>query len=335
MSERVTLSLEELRALIRNCLIANGCDDANADAITDNMSSAEASGSASHGIFRLPGYVASLRSGKADGTAVPELVHISPGVLKVDNKHGFAPLAIDRSRQPFVDLVKSQGIAALSINNSHHFAVLWFEVEKIVEQGLCALAMTCHLPYVAPTGGNKPFFSTNPISFGWPRKGKPPMVFDMATAEMARGEIMLAARDGHSVPESAGVDANGNPTTDPNEILKGAQSPFGGHKGSAIAMMVELLACGLIGDLFSYETAQVDNKDGGPARGGELIIAMDPKRFGAEDYLDHTDAFFQELAKQPGVRLPGDRRYKTRAETPETGVSIPQTLHDKVIELTG
>jgi len=335
MSERVTLSLDELRSLIRNCLIANGCDEANADAITDNMSSAEASGSASHGIFRLPGYVASLRSGKVDGKADPQPEQIAPGVLRIDNRNGFAPLAIDRSRTAFVDLVKSQGIAALSINNSHHFAVLWIEVEKIVEQGLCALAMTCHLPYVAPTGGNKPFFSTNPIAFGWPRKDKPPMVFDMATSEMARGEIMLAARDGHSVPASAGVDADGNPTTDPNEILKGAQSPFGGHKGSAIAMMVELLACGLIGDLFSYETAQIDNGDGGPARGGELIIAMDPKRFGAEDYLDHTDRFFKELAKQPGVRLPGDRRYKTRVETPQTGVSIPLALRDTVLELTG
>lgn len=321
--------------MIRRCLIANGCDDANADAITDNMASAEASGSASHGMFRLPGYVASLRSGKADGKAVPEIKQIAPGVIRADNKHGYAPLAIEQSRAPFVELVKSQGIAALSINNSHHFAVLWIEVERIVEQGLCAMAMTCHLPYVAPTGGSKPFFSTNPISFGWPRKKEPPMVFDMATAEMARGEIMLAARDGHAVPESAGVDSDGNPTTDPNKILEGAQSPFGGYKGSAIAMMIELLACGLIGDLFSYETALEDNGDGGPARGGELIIAMDPKRFGAEDYLEHTDRFFSELTSQPGLRLPGDRRYKTRAETASAGVNIPRALHEKVIELTG
>ena len=118
-------------------------------------------------------------------------------------------------------------------------------------------------------------------------------------------------------------------------MLKGALLPFGGYKGASIAMMIELMACGLIGDLFSYETALEDNGDGGPARGGELIIAMDPRRFGAENYLEHTDKFFSELTSQPGLRLPGDRRYKTRAETMTAGVNIPKALYEKVMELTG
>ncbi|MEQ9490831.1 MAG: Ldh family oxidoreductase [Alphaproteobacteria bacterium] len=335
MSDTVHLSLDDLRDLIKRCLTRNGCDDANADAIVNNMAWADANAATSHGIFRLPGYVASLKSGKVDGKAAPDVSVIAPAVARVDGKGGFAPLALERGIGKLVELAKAQGIAALSLNNIHHFAALWPEVEKVVEHDLCALAVTAASPMVAPAGGTKPFFGTNPIAFGWPRKDQPPVVFDMATARMARGEIMIAARDGHTVPDDAGIDENGNPTTDPNEILKGAQLPFGGYKGSAISMMVELLAGGLIGDLFSYESGAIDNKDGGPPRGGELILAMDPARFGNPDtWLDHSEDFFAELAKQSGARLPGSRRHKARLSTPETGVDIPKTLYDKVLELS-
>lgn len=330
------LKISEVYELAKQCLLANGCNEDNADAVARTITAAEADGSASHGLFRLPGYVSSLRSGKVDGGASPQVEQLAPSVVRVDGKGGYAPLALAAGRQPLVDCAKSQGIAALALVNIHHFASLWVEVEAITEQGLAAFAFTAYTPSLAPAGSTKPLFGTNPMAFGWPRPGKTPMVFDQASAAMARGEIMIAARDGHTVPPGTGLDADGNPTTDPNAILKGGTLlPFGGYKGSGIAMMVELLVAGLIGQAFSFEAAERDNKDGGPPRGGELMIAIDPARFGdADQWQAHCEGFFDRLLALDGVRLPGARRHANRAATVDTGVWIPTALHEKIVSFS-
>ena len=161
------------------------------------------------------------------------------------------------------------------------------------------------------------------------------MVFDQATAAMARGEVMIAAREGHELPTGVGLDADGQATTDPHKVLEGVLLPFGGYKGSALAMMVELLCAGLIGEGFSYEAAKYDKKDGGPPRGGEFMLALDPSSFGdPQDWLRHAEDFFSELTALEGVRLPGDRRVANRERTPLEGVAIPEELHRKILELS-
>ena len=160
------------------------------------------------------------------------------------------------------------------------------------------------------------------------------MAFDQASSAMARGEIMIHARDGHQVPDGVGIDADGQPTNDPNEILKGAQLTFGGYKGSAIALMIDLLAGPLIGEAFSAEAGRGDNGDGGPAVGGELILAIDPAGMGTgAGALDHAEQLFAEMTEQEGVRLPGDRRLKARSSTPAEGIQVPQSLYKKIVEL--
>jgi delta1-piperideine-2-carboxylate reductase len=331
----VALSLDEVEDLARRCLLANGCDAANAGAISATVTAAERDGAHSHGLFRMPGYVASLRSGKVNGKADPKAETLSPGVVRMDGDGGYAPLAHERSRPLIAERARAQGVAALALVNIHHFSALWVEVEALARDGLAAFACTAYTPSVAPAGAREPFFGTNPVAFGWPRGDRPPLVFDQATAAMARGEVMIAARDGHELPPGVGLDAAGQPTTDPNEVLKGVLLPFGGYKGSSIAMMVELLCAGLIGEGFSFEAAQYDPKDGGPPRGGEFMLAMDPARFGDPDgWLAHAEGFFAGLAALDGTRLPGDRRYGNRERTPTTGVSIPQSLHDKILELS-
>jgi delta1-piperideine-2-carboxylate reductase len=330
----VRMSLEEVRDLSRHCLLANGCDDENADALAETLCIAERDGSASHGLFRMPGYVAALRSGKANGKARPRVEDLAPGVVRVHGDNGFAPLAQQVGRAPLAERARANGIAALSLTHIHHFSALWAEVEPLVADGLIALACTAYKPAVVPTGGTVPLFGTNPIAFGWPRVGKPPVVFDMATAAMARGEVAIAARDGHELPAGVGIGPDGQPTTDPNEVLKGSLLPFGGHKGSALAMMIELLVAGLIGERFSFEAADADNNDGGPPRGGEFMLAIDPNLFGdAEGWADHAEKFFARMTAQDGVRLPGDRRYGNRARTPEEGIEIPAELHAKINQL--
>ena len=205
----------------------------------------------------------------------------------------------------------------------------------LAEHGVAALACVSFKPALPPAGGVRPLYGTNPMAFAWPRPGRDPVVFDQASAVMARGEVMIAARDGHALPEGAGIGPDGQPTTDPNEVLKGAQLPFGGYKGSAIALMVDLLAGPLIGEVTSVEAGDADNGDGTAALGGELILAFDPARFGAEDPVGHGERLFERMLAMEGVRLPGDRRLIARAETPTTGIEIPQSLWDTLQGLRG
>lgn len=326
MTDRETISLDEARQLALTALTRHGCDEMNAAACAGVMIAAEADRCESHGLFRLPGYVASLKSGKVDGKVRPEVTRPAPGIVRVDGKGGFAPLAIEAGRAPLVEAARSQGVAALALVNIHHFAALWPEVEVLAEDGLAALACTAATPMVAPAGGTRPFFGTNPLAFSFPRREGPPITFDQASAAMARGDVAIHAREGKPVPEGVGLGPDGKPTTDPAEVLKGAQLPFGGYKGSNIALMIELLAGALIGEVFSYESARRGPDDGGPPVGGELVLALDPERFGAGAWRDRVEDFLAEMMQQPGIRLPGARRHRSRAETGHTGISLPRAL---------
>jgi LDH2 family malate/lactate/ureidoglycolate dehydrogenase len=334
----VTLSLDEVRALATRTLTALGASQDNADAVADVITAAERDDCKSHGLFRLPGYSIGLRNGRIDGKAVPVVTELAPGVVQVDAKGGFAPLALNVGRAPLVAAARRQGIAAMPVVNAYHFAALWYEVEALAEQGLVAFAFVNSRSYVAPAGGTKPLFGTNPMSFGWPRKGHPPMVFDQASSASARGEIMIHKRDGKAIPQGWAVDRDGRPTTDPAAALAGSQLPFGGYKGAAIALMVELMASGLPQSHFGFEAAAEDTGDGGPAKGGELLLAMDPARFvpggDAGASQDHAELLFARLLGQERTRLPSDRRYAARKRTPKEGIRIPKQLHDDILAFT-
>ena len=312
----VPLSLNEILALAKKTLLANGCDEENANILADTIMRAERDGSDSHGLFRLPAYVAGLKSKKINGKARPELQNVAPSVIKVLGNNAVAPMVLSLGLPAVIDLAKKNGVAVLAIKNSHHMAALWPETEAIAEAGLVGIACTSYKPAVAPAGATKPLYGTNPISFAWPRPGKTPVVYDMATASMAMGEVQIAKREGHKVPLGTGLTKEGKETNDPGEIADGGVIlPFGGYKGSSIAMMVELLAGALIGENFSFETAKKDNNDGGPPSGGEFIIAISPEKISGKGWDMHADEFFNKMSSMDGVRLPGERRHKNRLDT--------------------
>ncbi len=337
MNDTVGLSLEEVHALALEALLANGFSGGQARAIAEIVTAAERDLCSSHGLFRIAFYLNALNNAEVDPTAVPVVSELAPAVVHVDGRFGFAPLALEMGTAPLVDKAKRQGIAALCINNVYHIAALWPEVERIAEQGLAAFAFTAALPYMAPAGGTRPLYGTNPMAFAWPRKDHPPLVFDQASSVTARGEIQIHLRDGKSIPDGWAIGPDGEPTTDPEAALKGAQLPFGGHKGAAIALMVELLAGALIGDLFSFEAAEKDTGTGAPL-GGEFLIAVDPARCvrdGNRDrQLAHAEKLFQQILAQAGTRLSSDRRFAARGRTPAEGIRIPKSLHQTLVAYT-
>jgi len=328
-----SLSLKEIHDLAKKTLLANNCDDETASILADLIMKAERDGSLSHGLFRLPAYVAGLKSGKINGKARPEIKKVSPSIIKVLGNNCLAPMVLNRSLPELIKATKENGVAVLAITNSHHMAAMWPETESIAEEGLVAFACTSYKPAVAPAGATKPLFGTNPISFAWPRFGKTPVVYDMATASMAMGEVQVAKREGHKVPLGTGLNKEGKKTTDPGEIADGGVLlPFGGYKGSAIAMMVELLAGALVGDNFSFETAAKDNKDGGPPSGGEFILAISPEKVAGSNWDKHANEFFTKMKSMDGVRLPGERRHKNRLD--KGSRKINTDLVDKIKTLS-
>ena len=276
----IRLSLAQARELAESILLHNGFNPAHARAVSDTVLAGERDGCASHGLYRLLGCVNSLRSGKVSADAEPRVIDQAPSIVRVDAAGGFSQLAFQAGLGLLQEKTRTNGIAALAINRCVHFSALWVEIEQLTAAGLVALACNPSHAWVAPAGGSVPVFGTNPIAFGWPRAGKDPFVFDFATSAIARGDIELHRRAGKAIPEGWGGDAQGRSSIDANVVLdSGAMLTFGGHKGSALAAMVELIAGPLIGDLTSADSLSWDAGSKSSLYHGELIIALDPQRF--------------------------------------------------------
>lgn len=339
MSQAITLQIAAIEAIVASCLNEAGVSVRQADAVARNIAACERDDCKSHGIFRLPGYLKSVRSGKMTPNAEPTVRELAPAVVQVDAAGGFAPLAHEVGFEHVTRRATQFGLAAMPILNCYHFTALWTELEPIAEKGLVAFAFRNGISRVAQHGGRTPLFGTNPMAFAWPRKGAGPYIFDFATSEIARGEIQMRQRRGETIPLGWAVDPDGKPTTDPATALRGAQLTFGGHKGSALATMVELLSGPLIGDMLSAEALKADNGDGGPPRGGELVIALNPAVFsglrGERSAIEHAEALFAQLTSDPGARLAGDRRYLARARNLSQGVPVPENLLTEIREMAG
>ena len=325
------LPLADIHALTLRALGDNGASDEQARSIADIVTRAEADACRSHGLYRVPGYIAALRSGRANGQARPTISQPTASVLRVDADRGFAPFAVDLARTQLIDTVRRQGIAAMAITNSFHFSALWADLEPLVEAGLVAWCYVVGQCSVAPHGGRQRLMGTNPIAFGWPRS-EGAFLFDFATSAAARGEVELKRLAGEPIPEGWGIDRDGEPTTDPAAALEGSLLPFGGHKGSALSMMVELIAGPLLGEMTSRQVATLGIADGGPPPGGELFIVLDPAAFGS-DARTVGEGFFADAVAQPGLRLPAQRRHTARARSQLEGESVPEALVAEITRL--
>lgn len=326
------MSEQEVAGLARRVLVGHGMALPQAEAMAGVMAAAERDACASHGLYRLSGTVRTIRAGLVGLDAVPTLEQRAPGILVADARRTFAPYAFQLAMPRLMAMASAQGLAALAIRNCFHLTALWPEVEPLAEAGFVALAMTPSQSFVAPAGGTRPLLGTNPIAFGWPRPGAHPFVFDFATSVAARGEIDLLRRAGRQTPEGWGLGPDGQPSTDPAAILAGAMTTFGGHKGSALAIMVELLAAALIGDLTSAEARQLDGGVELAPLHGELIIAIDPARFaepGGTSFTDRAETLFAAIADQ-GARLPSERRYAARQRHLTGGIPVGKPLIEEV-----
>ena len=317
------IPFNELINLLTSIFERHGTSPAVAAVLAENCASAQRDGSDSHGVFRIPGYLSTLASGWVDGKAVPEVNDAAPGYLSVDAKNGFAQPALAAAREQLVDKARRNGIALLAIHNSHHFAALWPDVEPFAREGLVALSFVNSMACVVPHGGKRALFGTNPIAFAAPRAGGDPVVFDLATSAIANGDVQIAAREGRDLPPGYGVDKTGQATCDPKAILDGgALLPFGGYKGSALSMMVELLAGALTGGNFSFDFDWSGHPGAQTPWTGQLLIVIDPSKGAGNNFAQRTEILVTELHHAGQSRIPGDRRYRQREESMANGIAI-------------
>ncbi|MCU7237281.1 Ldh family oxidoreductase [Pseudomonas peradeniyensis] len=332
----VRVPFNELQALLQAIFERHGCSAAVAAVLAHNCASAQRDGAHSHGVFRIPGYVSTLASGWVDGHAEPQVTDLAPAYVRVDAKGGFAQPALAAARPLLVEKARRAGIAVLAIHNSHHFAALWPDVEPFADEGLVALSVVNSMTCVVPHGARKPLFGTNPIAFAAPCAGHDPIVFDMATSAMAHGDVQIAARAGEQLPPGMGVDADGQPTTDPKAILEGgALLPFGGHKGSALSMMVELLAAALTGGNFSWEFDWSGHPGAKTPWTGQLIIVIDPNKAEGERFALRSRELVEQMQAVGLTRMPGERRYREREVAGREGVALSEREWGELRGLAG
>ena len=332
----VRVPFNELRALLQSIFERHGCSAAVAAVLAHNCASAQRDGAHSHGVFRIPGYVSTLASGWVDGRAEPKVTDLAPAYLRVDAKGGFAQPALAAARPLLVEKARTAGIAVLATHNSHHFAALWPDVEPFADEGLVALSVVNSMTCVVPHGASKPLFGTNPIAFAAPCAGHDPIVFDMATSAMAHGDVQIAARAGERLPPGMGVDAEGQPSTDPKAILEGgALLPFGGHKGSALSMMVELLAAALTGGNFSWEFDWSGHPGAKTPWTGQLIIVIDPSKAEGERFALRSRELVEQMQAAGLTRMPGERRYREREVAGREGVALSEREWGELRGLAG
>jgi (2R)-3-sulfolactate dehydrogenase (NADP+) len=320
------LALSEAEALAEAVLARAGAAPWQAAPTARALVAAEAAGQGGHGLRRLEAYSAQVRAGKVAGRAEPAAETPRSALLHVDAGHGFAFPAFDLAFDRLPSMVAGTGVAAAAIHRSHHAGVLGLTVERFAEAGLVALMMANAPGAMAPWGGRRPLFGTNPIAFAAPLPEGPPLVIDLSLSRIARGKVMAAKQKGIAIPEDWALDAEGRPTTDPEAALKGTMLPAGEAKGAALALIVELMAAGLTGACFASEASSLFD-DAGPPQGlGQWLFVIDPAALGGPATIARMGALAGAIDAEPGARLPGASRLAARARAQAGGLVLDDDL---------
>jgi len=319
------LTLAQAEQLVTAALTRCRTSPDNAACVARALVAAEADGLKGHGLSRVPTYAAQAKVGKVDGFATPVSARVRPGLLAIDAANGFAYPALAVAEAALPAMARQCGLAAAALRRSHHCGAAGHPVERLARGGLVAILFANTPAAIAPWGGHTGLFGTNPIAFACPLPDRAPVVVDLSLSKVARGNILAAKQKGERIPDGWALDGQGRPTTDPDAALGGTMVPLGDAKGTALALMVELLAAGLTGANFAAEASSFLDMEGPPPGTGQLIIAFDPAAI-AGGALAHCAALAAAIERQAGARLPGARRLATRAKAAREGLAVADNL---------
>jgi len=326
-------SVDELTQLVAAALTRAGASVAMADATARALVAAEMAGLGGHGLSRVQLYAQHVKEGRASGTAEPRIAHEKGAACLVDAQGGLAYLAMELATKEALRRAREFGVAYCGVTRSHHCGAMDYHLAPLAAAGLIGIGFTTSPAAINAWGGKKPLFGTNPVAAVFPRKGHAPLIIDLSLTEVARGKIMVAAKDGKPIPLGWALDADGKPTTDAKAALTGSMAAIGGVKGVLLALMVELLCCALTGAQFGFENDSFF-EPGRPASIGHALLAIDPGALaGSSAYEERIETLIAAMLEDEGVRLPGERRHKRVADARASGIAVPDALLKQLREL--
>ncbi|MDP3620109.1 MAG: Ldh family oxidoreductase [Ramlibacter sp.] len=291
---------------------------------------AQAQGIGSHGLSRVAQYATHLRNGRANGHAVASVVKRKGAALLVDAGEGLAFPACDLAVREAIDAAKEFGVCIAAVTNSHHAGVLVDHLRPAAAASLVGFGFANSPAAMPVAGGRRPLLGTNPIAAVFPRPGHDALMIDMSLSEVARGKLMVAAKQGRPIPEGWALDAQGNPTTDPQAGLEGSMLPMGAAtsaKGAMLALVVELMVTALTGAHFGFEATTFFKDEGNAPRIGQAFVLIDPAALaGIDVYAERMETIVEEMLVDEGVRLAGARRLALERLARAEGVDVPDEM---------
>ncbi len=332
-SDTQTISIADARSLMERALLRAGVSEVSARSVAKALVMAEAEGQVGHGFSRLSDYIAQVGTGKVNGAAVPSVQKTGAAALIVDAQNGFAYPALDLAIETGMRLARDAGCAAMSITRSHHCGALSVQVDRIAQQGLIGLMVANAPAAIAPWGSNVPLYGTNPIAFAAPRQNGPPLVIDLSLSRVARGKVMNAKKTGQPIPKGWALDKDGNATTNPDAALAGSMVAIGEAKGTALALMVEILAAALTGAQFSAGMPSYFTADGPPPGSGQFLLAIKPGD--GPGFAQRIEALLGQIAALDGARLPGALRRAALERARTHGIDVPRAYLQTARALAG
>ena len=330
MSEQIhTVHAEELGQFCAALFMTEGVPEDEARITADVLVEANLAGMDSHGVSRVAAYMERLRQGGNRRVARVDVLADFPAGATWDANGSLGQGVAYRAMRAAMDKARNVGVGFVAIRRNNHTGANAYYVRMAAEEGLIGLAAGNGPPMMAPWGSASPFFSTNPLSFGVPAGEERPIIIDMATSVSARGKIILAAKNGMEIPLGWAVDEQGNDTQAPEAALKGVLLPFGGHKGYAVAVMVEVLAGLLSGAGYGPTMNEHYRRHDVPVNSGNLFAAVDVSRFvPLGEFRRGVDGMIQGIHSgrvRPGfeeILLPGEREARTREERLRGGIPL-------------
>lgn len=320
----------ELVALAESGLMAAGIGANAAQETAQFLALAELDGLASHGLARVSQYASHAKNGRIELAPKINVRPFKTSAALVDACDGLAFPALRFATDLSVNLASKNGIGLVAITNSHHFGVAGHYVEAAARAGYISLLFG-NTPAAMPmVGGTQAIFGTNPLAAAFPNGKSDPLVIDMSLSAVARGKLLVAAKNGEQIPEGWALTANGKSTTNPEEGLKGLMVPLGGDKGALLALIVELLVVGLSGSRFSYEADSFFDAKGNKPRIGQLLITIDPGLSGPQVFASRIHSFLEVMAADVGIRLPGQRRFRHRDTAFQNGVTVSDVVVEEI-----
>ena len=325
-----------LRDLVEAGLRRAGASAEMAAATAHALVEAEAQGLGSHGVARVPQYAAHLKNGRAVGDAAASVIRSRGGAALVDAAGGLAFPACALAVAEAIRRAREFGVSFVGVTNSHHFGVAAYHLVPVGAAAMVGLALGNSPAAMAVAGGRRPLLGTNPIAAIFPRKNGAALTIDLSLSQVARGKVMIAAKEGRPIPTGWALDADGQPTTDAKAALAGSMVAMGGAKGATLALVVELLACALTGAAMGFEADSFLVDEGNRPGVGQAFLVIDPAALaGMPTYLERVEAMIAAMEKDPNVRLPGYRRNALSAEAARDGIEIDPMLHRRLLELAG